>query len=591
MVLPNIIHKINQFCKKNIFLLLLICVNSCHKNSNSEESTNRNEIKNLLLEATRQKDTIMNSAAADSLVDHALTKALQAEDSLMIASCYIASLKDKNSEKMTVDDGKYYHKQALNYAEKTQQPDLATRAHFEMCEFLLKKGKPREASTILGIVANAQAQEKETEIVKLLIQSKINQQENQSFEQLKALLDAQYIATDIENDSLQFISLQLLSDFYFSEGNYEKSLEYSQNIKENILSKKPVDSVKWYYTEANRLSVYVKTINNEVVYKIAEKINNFGKRKNLPRLCSFAQSSLRSYFIEKKDFSGLKNWYKKYPGELTNIKNNNLPLFYRLKAYIAEENGQKDSAITYFEMAGKNTEDENPYFLYNYYLRKSELEDRNQMKNEAQKDLETAYFYSQQTKLYKEQITLGNQILAHYNSAKNIEKANYFLKTLNNSNTNYIEMLNNESIRKIELNTIFAHKELDREKELERINRKHNMQYLIITLAIGFLIMTIITLSFYDLPKWWLKSMSFISFVMLFEFIILIIDSKLHDWSHGDPYKILGVKVLIIPLILPLHHWMEKKFVDILLRREVAVLFKNLKNKLFPPKKPINLND
>src|SRR5690606_36382768 len=123
---------------------------------------------------------------------------------------------------------------------------------------------------------------------------------------------------------------------------------------------------------------------------------------------------------------------------------------------------------------------------------------------------------------------------------------------------------------KIELNTMFAHKELERQKLIEKTERRHTMQYLIIALSIGFLIMSLITLSLYNVPRWWLKSMSFVSFVVLFEFIILLIDAKLHEIAHGDPYKILGVKVLVIPLLLPLHHWLEKKFADVLLHRDVA---------------------
>lgn len=85
--------------------------------------------------------------------------------------------------------------------------------------------------------------------------------------------------------------------------------------------------------------------------------------------------------------------------------------------------------------------------------------------------------------------------------------------------------------------------------------------------------------------------MSFISFIVLFEFIILIIDSKLHDWSHGDPYKILGVKVCIIAVLLPLHHWLEKKFLNLLLRGEVPRFFQKMKKKIFRSKNEIHLND
>lgn len=589
--MTNKIHKIHQIDKNILFLSLLFFIVGCKEKPNTEESFSRMEIRSILKEATRQQDTMMNPKTADSLIDRAMGKAILKEDSLMVVTSYIAALQNKDPEKLSTNQGKLLLKQALSYAEKINQPDLAAKANFAMCEFLLKKNQPQEAALILGITTNAQSSDKESEILRLLIQSKINQQQNETFEQLKSLLDAQYIATDIENDSLRYISLQLLSDFYFDEGNYEKSLEYSQKIKEIVVTHTPIDSVKWYYTEANRLSVFVKTMDNEIVYKLASKINNFGKRKNIPRLCSFAQSSLRSYFIEKKDFHRLKMWYDKYPEELKILQQNNPSLFYRLKAYIAEVNNKPDSAQVYFEMAGHNIENENPYFLYNYYLRKSELEERQNLKDAAVNNLETAYYYSQQTKLYKEQIDLGTKIINYHDLNGNKEKANYFLRKLNNSNTNYIEMLNNENIRKIELNTIFAHKELEREKEIEKTRRKHNMQYLIITLAIVFFIMTLVTLSLYNLPKWWLKSMSFMSFILLFEFIILIIDTKLHDWSHGNPYKILGAKALIIPLLLPIHHWLEKKFVNLLLQGEIAIFFKNMKRKIFRDKKEINLGD
>lgn len=574
-----------------IFLFLSVLLASCHKNSHSSRDSQRIEIQNLLKEATRQKDTLMNVQLADSLVDLALGKALKKEDSLMIVSCYIGSLKNKNTDHTTLDKGKFFLTQALGYSDKINNPNLVTAAYFQMCEFLLEKNQPDEAAVILGMASNTQGEKKKNQIGKLLLQSKISEQKNQSFEQLKSLLDAQYMATDMENDSLQFITLQMLSDFYFREGNYEKSLDYSQKIKEMLQHKKPVDSVKWYYAEANRLSIFVKNMDNKVVYQIAEKINLFGKKTHNPKLCSYAQSAIRSYFIDNKQFNELKRWYAKYPAELKLLQQNKPQLFYRIKAYIAEQNGKVDSATGYFDKAGLYVEQENPYSLYNYYLRKSELQERNHFEEQAEKDLETAFYHSQKTKLYDEQIQLGNKIVSYYDKKGNQQQANHFLRTLNTANAHYIESLNNENIRKIELNTIFAHKQLEHDKLIEKANRERNMQYMIITIAIVFLIMTIVTLSFYNLPKWWLKSMSFVSFILLFEFIILLIDHQLHEWTHGNPYQILAVKVLIIPLLLPVHHWLEKKFVSTLLHGDISLFFKKMKSRIFPVKKDLHTGE
>jgi hypothetical protein len=61
-----------------------------------------------------------------------------------------------------------------------------------------------------------------------------------------------------------------------------------------------------------------------------------------------------------------------------------------------------------------------------------------------------------------------------------------------------------------------------------------------------------------------IKGLGFFAFIFLFEFIVLLLDSQIHEITHGEPWKVLGIKIFIIALLLPLHHWLEEKMLHYL---------------------------
>jgi hypothetical protein len=63
-----------------------------------------------------------------------------------------------------------------------------------------------------------------------------------------------------------------------------------------------------------------------------------------------------------------------------------------------------------------------------------------------------------------------------------------------------------------------------------------------------------------------IRALGFLSFILLFEFIILLIDKPIHHFTHGEPLPILLIKIVIIGILLPLHHWLEHKVIQYLMR-------------------------
>jgi hypothetical protein len=73
-----------------------------------------------------------------------------------------------------------------------------------------------------------------------------------------------------------------------------------------------------------------------------------------------------------------------------------------------------------------------------------------------------------------------------------------------------------------------------------------------------------------------IRILGFFSFILLFEFIVLIADNYIHAVTHGEPWKVLTIKIGLAAILVPLHHLLEKKAIKYLMRRQItgAVLSK-----------------
>jgi len=102
------------------------------------------------------------------------------------------------------------------------------------------------------------------------------------------------------------------------------------------------------------------------------------------------------------------------------------------------------------------------------------------------------------------------------------------------------------------------------EKEAERIqteatSRRDNLQYSVILIAILVLFGGVLALGFINVSERMAEGIIFFSFLILFEFLLVLADPYIDGWSGGAP----GIKLLfnagIAALIFPLHSLFEAK--------------------------------
>lgn len=110
-----------------------------------------------------------------------------------------------------------------------------------------------------------------------------------------------------------------------------------------------------------------------------------------------------------------------------------------------------------------------------------------------------------------------------------------------------------------------------RKEELAALEHKHTVQYTGISIAIGLIFILLVAMGIFRVSETTIKVMGFFSFILFFEFIILLADTKIHHWTHGEPLPILGIKIVLIAMLLPLHHWLEHKVVSYLASRRLII--------------------
>jgi tetratricopeptide (TPR) repeat protein len=98
------------------------------------------------------------------------------------------------------------------------------------------------------------------------------------------------------------------------------------------------------------------------------------------------------------------------------------------------------------------------------------------------------------------------------------------------------------------------------QKEMEdREIRKNNIQYMSITIGIAALFVMLAVLGMFKVSASTIRFIGFFAFLMFFEFIFLLFKKNIHSITHGEPWKDLAFMIALAALLVPFHHWLEKK--------------------------------
>lgn len=383
-------------------------------------------------------------------------------------------------------------------------------------------------------------------------------------------------ASNIAEQSGNAASIRLadgdLANFYKGIGDYEKAIDYRMHAIEvtrkagelmpllnqynslgNLFEqKKDYDLALSMYTHAIALADSIKF----EIYKINSYINIF-----------------KMYFSGQQYKKGM-DYLAQHPEVLAVTQKGGLQYFID-ENYGMAYTGQKryDSAYFYLHRAEQAMQERgSPYTKYQIY---DELGDFYKQKGDNKKAVEyylkvrdislavKSLDFLQKNALNLDTIyqRLGDYKTAHiYNSAYEM-----YTDSLRNLSRE-ADLLN------LEVKNDNQRRERLAKEEETRTEHRHNVQYMGFTVGLIAVFVVLVMLGIFAVSPRTIRALGFFSFIFLFEFIILLADKQIHELTHGEPWKVLLIKVFLAALLLPLHHWLEHKVIHYLTTRRKIIL-------------------
>jgi tetratricopeptide (TPR) repeat protein len=355
-----------------------------------------------------------------------------------------------------------------------------------------------------------------------------------------------------------------MSSFYRSLEEYEKAKDYEFR-KEQLqkANKQPYELLDTYISIGD---LYVRTKQYDQAKKYYERSIALADtlKFNIYKLNGYIQ--IVNMYLNSHEYQKGLDYFNAHPQLKDHLVRSGLS-YVLDHAYGAMYTltGSLDSAAYYLERAEPGFETKgspgNRYYLYTHYA--------NLWK--ARKNYDKALEYWLKAKKVGDQMS---SLEMQQQAVKNLDSIYQLKGDYRNAhiyNTAYTTL--KDSVQKLTREKDLLSLEVDnenrrKEREAARIQeqtrRRHNLQYMGIVVAIAAIFVMLVMAGVFSVSKTTIQVLGFFAFIFLFEFIILIADNQIHHWTHGEPWKVLAIKIALIAILLPLHHWLEKKVIHYL---------------------------
>jgi tetratricopeptide (TPR) repeat protein len=403
---------------------------------------------------------------------------------------------------------------------------------------------------------------------------------NNKLEAFKNYLEALNLA-EIHNTFNQVIlCYQNMAEFYSDLANYEKAKDFL--FKAQKLTYKFNAPYERHRIYLHIGEIYTKEKQYEMATKFYEKAISLSDTIKMEILKISSYSRIMNQFLSSNQ--GVKALqYINERKELRDfaIKADLEYFLYYWYGIAYTESGKFDSATYYFNKVEpfieKNSIKSMKYLFYDKY---ATLHKKNGNFNSA------LLYWLKAHKLGKE---TGNLEMLQNTSVK-LDSVYQKLKDYKNA-YHYKSLFHyySDSLQTISKENNIASAEVDNENRMkereafaaEEAKREwHNIQYMGITAAIAGVFILLVAFGIFNVSRTTIRIVGFFAFIFLFEFIILLADNKIHHWTHGEPWKILAIKIGLISVLLPLHHFLEEKVIHYLTSRKLLEVKPHLFSRL-----------
>jgi tetratricopeptide (TPR) repeat protein len=469
-----------------------------------------------------------------------------------------------------------YYNQALQLARENQLDEESARSYLGLSEVTASIPDLDKAlnytTQALGI---ATARTNDTLLVSVYNSyGLLYQLKRERILSLRNYLTALRIAEESKNSSLLRTCYTNLSTFYASIKEYDKAIDYYQKSMDELpklkLPNEKIQKVVDMYLMGN---LYVLKKNFEMsAYYYERSIQMADSIKYAPLKMAGYEGLLQQYVQANQprkalDFLHVRNDLIEYVTKFGSgyMVDGSLGTIY-------SKLGRYDSARYYFEKAAPAYEKNGtlPY-KFGFYYQYGNFYDKSGNITKSIEYYEKARALADQSANIDYQQLVVKELDSLYAKEGDYKQSRFFNGLYQQYKDSLQKLGEEKDLMKMELNDE-QQRQARREREAAAIlERKHSVQYTGIAISIAVVFILLVTMGLFRVSETTIKVMGFFSFILLFEFIILLADNKIHEWTHGEPLPVLGIKIILIAMLLPLHHKLEHRVVSYLASRRLIV--------------------
>lgn len=404
-----------------------------------------------------------------------------------------------------------------------------------------------------------------------LLLGKVHHGMNNNVESIRNYLEALTIAESGQDIELRMKCYSELSEFYNLIKAYDRSIQYKLKELDIAEHAQQPDSMRIMNLkfEMEVIAFNNRTLNEKQLYKIID----FADRNHVERLRRVALIAFRNHLIKQNDFAQLHHlFHEEYPDELAYLKANDTTTFFRLQALFHEYDGNIDSAVVYFEKAARGiNRSKDKLRQSSFYLRYGDFQQRNGLLQDARDSYRRAYTIASTLPYYEFMVEASGKLEQLYVQQSDFTEAYKYSVLFRKTTASLDSLLQREQLQLIELENEEVLRQQRIEEAAAQTRRRNNIQYTAITILIATAFVVLMLLGGFKVSPSLIRMVGFVSFIFFFEFLILLFDTWIHHATHGEPWKILAVKILLMCGLLPLHHWVEKKVIHYLLAHKLVI--------------------
>jgi len=498
--------------------------------------------------------------AESTLKEHLVLKAYFENNSFLVSSA-------KTKDRTKIITG--FVKRALDYAKANGRMDFVALGYAHLSAINVADGKMVEAFKNAD-QANTTSLNTENDSVKVATSiqlGKVHQERSDVVKAFQVFTNAQNIAIKSGNEKLLPAVYHAMANLYKKLGKEEEAKKYiNRSLQINKAYKDIPGQVNDYIFLAKLSNYTAGKIHLEEALKLADSLNSEPLKIEaetilFSHMVLAEQPSVMFKFLEER--TELANTYLRTGPSYLDWK----------KAIIYLYANQPDSALPYFQRAEQafNTGYDltiRKGFFTEYALCVQTLNNIPAAIKYYEKSLE----FSRSSQDLRASKANAGELKKLYEQQGDYQHA-YQFGLLYDQYRDSVDQLGKErDLALLEIDNVKQQQQREEDLARQKLHRKYNLQYMMITVAVIIVFILLIVVGMFKVSAFTIRAMGFLSLIFLFEFIILILDNWIHHITHGEPLKVLLIKIGIISIILPVHHYLEHKLIRYLLSRHLITV-------------------